>query len=342
MLTNKTFASLLGMIMTMAIISTASISPAIADVPGYWTTKSGKIWRNGFGQCWRTRDWKPEFAVAECEEGISMDSDKDGIPDDRDACPRSAPGVKVDARGCEVDSDGDGVVDSKDRCPGTPAGTAVDARGCKSADPDRDDSDGDGVVDGKDRCPSTARGVAVNADGCERDSDGDGVVDSRDRCPNTVSGARVNASGCEIDSDNDGIVDSRDKCAGTARGKKVDRQGCELEEVIVLKGVNFETSSDQLKGGSASVLDEMAETLKRYPEMVVEVAGYTDNRGAASFNRQLSQKRATSVANYLISKGVSASNLQAKGYGAESPIADNSTAAGRAKNRRVELHIIQQ
>lgn len=336
---SKTTTSLLGAIITTALIATASVSPAVADVPGYWTTKSGEIWRNGFGQCWRTHEWKPELAVAECEEGVVMDSDKDGIPDDKDSCPDSAPGVKVDARGCELDTDGDGVVDSQDRCPGTPPGTTVDATGCKTAE---SDSDGDGIVNSRDRCPDTPRGARVDANGCELDSDGDGVADSKDSCPDTPSGAKVDARGCEVDSDNDGIADSKDKCPGTASGKNVDRQGCELQEVIVLKGVNFETSSDQLKSNSFSVLDEMAATLKRYPNMVVEVAGYTDNRGAASFNKQLSQKRAASVADYLISKGVSADNLQATGYGAASPIADNSTAAGRAQNRRVELHILKQ
>jgi len=334
----KTSASLLGAVITMAIFSATIAPTASADVPGYWTTKSGEIWRNGFGQCWRTRYWQPEHAIAECENGVVTDSDKDGIPDDQDACPDSPVGGKVDARGCELDSDGDGIVDSRDRCPGTPAGNTVDTNGCKSAEPD---SDGDGVIDSQDRCPATPRGAAVNANGCERDSDSDGVVDHQDRCPSTPSGTRVNANGCETDSDDDGIVDSRDKCSGTASGKKVDRQGCELKEVIVLKGVNFETSSDQLKNGSSAVLDEIAETLKRYPDMVVEVAGYTDNRGAANFNKQLSRQRATSVANYLTSQGVSSDKLQAKGYGAESPIADNNTAAGRAQNRRVELHIIQ-
>ncbi len=335
----KTFVSLLATTITVVMISTAGISTAVAGTPGYWTTKSGEVWRSSSDQCWRTRFWKPEDAIAECEEGVLIDSDKDGVPDDKDSCPGSQPGVKVSARGCELDGDNDGIVDRLDRCPETPANAAVDAMGCKRVEAD---SDGDGIVNSKDRCPSTAPGASVDIYGCEADSDGDGVIDSQDRCPGTSTGIKVNATGCEEDSDRDGIVDSRDQCPNTASGKKIDAKGCELKEVIVLKGVNFETGSDQLKMGSSAALDEVADTLKRYPEMVVEVAGYTDNRGAASLNKALSQKRATATANYLISQGVAPGNLQAKGYGIESPIADNSTSTGRAQNRRVELRIIKQ
>ena len=341
-MSGKKFIPLLGMTLSVAIMSAATIPNAAAnDIPGYWTTKSGEIWRNGFEQCYRTRFWKPEHAIAECEGGkpASNDSDMDGIADDLDSCPNSKASVKVDARGCEIDSDGDGVADSLDRCPSTPAGATVTANGCKKT---AVDSDGDGIVDSNDRCPGTPSGATVNAKGCELDSDKDGIVDSKDRCPETAAGVKVGATGCALDSDSDGIVDSRDDCPGTGSGQKVDAKGCELGEVIVLKGVNFATSSDLLTGGSSDVLNNVANTLKRYPNMVVEVAGYTDNRGSASLNQALSLKRATSVANYLISQGVSSANLQAKGYGIESPIADNNTASGRAQNRRVELHIIQQ
>ena len=335
--------------MILVVISTGWTSTATAATPGYWTSTSGEIWRNGFGQCYRTQFWKPEHAIAECEGGkpadskmaataADSDSDMDGVTDAMDSCPNSKAGVKVDSRGCELDSDKDGVADSMDKCANSKSGAKVDARGCEF------DSDKDGIVDSKDRCLETPRGAAVNTNGCELDSDMDGVVDSKDRCPGTTEGVKVNASGCALvnDSDNDGVVDSRDECSGTASGQKVDAKGCELGEVIVLKGVNFATSSDMLKEGSSNVLDEVAETLKRYPNMVVEVAGYTDNRGSASLNQALSQKRAESVANYLIANGVSSANLKAKGYGIDSPIADNGTAAGRAQNRRVELHIIQQ
>ena len=235
-----------------------------------------------------------------------------------------------------ADSDGDGIVDNQDRCPDSPAGTKVNAQGCEL------DSDGDGVVDSKDRCPSSAAGTKVNAQGCELDSDGDGVVDSQDSCPTSPAGAKVNAQGCEIDSDSDGVIDSQDRCPNSKANAKVDSNGCEIPEVIILKGVNFETSSDRLTSNSIGILNGVAETLSHRSEIAIEVGGYTDNRGTAAANQKLSQKRAQAVANYLISRGVKAGQLTAKGYGAASPVADNKTEAGRAQNRRVELHILQK
>ncbi len=234
-----------------------------------------------------------------------------------------------------MDSDGDGVVDSQDRCPNSPAGAKVNAQGCEL------DSDGDGVVDSQDRCPNSPAGAKVNAQGCELDSDGDGVVDSQDRCPNSPAGAKVNAQGCELDSDGDGVVDSQDRCPTSKMGIKVDNNGCAIPEVIILKGVNFETSSDRLTSDSIGILNGVAETLLRRTEISIEVGGYTDNRGATSSNEKLSQKRAQAVAKYLASRGIKADRLTAKGYGESNPVADNNTETGRAQNRRVELQILE-
>src|SRR5581483_9214643 len=120
----------------------------------------------------------------------ALDTDHDGVPDKRDRCPNTPPGVQVDPRGCPVDSDADGVPDGIDKCPGTAKGVEVDATGCPI------DSDGDGVPDGLDKCPDTPAGAAVDASGCPVDSDGDGVLDGIDQCPNTPPGAPVNAFGC--------------------------------------------------------------------------------------------------------------------------------------------------
>lgn len=173
------------------------------------------------------------------------------------------------------------------------------------------------------------------------DSDGDGVPDSQDRCPNTPAGAKVDARGCEIDSDGDGVVDRLDKCPGTRPGVKVDANGCEIPDVVVLKGVTFATGSAQLTGNSTAILDEAAATLLKRGDVKTEVAGYTDNRGAPAGNRALSQRRSEAVMRYLVSKGVSAGNLSARGYGQENPVADNATEAGRAANRRVELRALR-
>jgi len=118
------------------------------------------------------------------------------------------------------DTDGDGVPDNKDACPGTPAGAVVDAQGCPR------DSDRDGVYDGLDACPNTVQGAEVDSRGCPKDSDGDGVYDGIDKCPGTPTGARVDAQGCPIDSDNDGVPDGIDQCPNTPAGATVDHSGC--------------------------------------------------------------------------------------------------------------------
>ncbi|TPW11748.1 MAG: OmpA-OmpF porin OOP family [Halothiobacillaceae bacterium] len=176
----------------------------------------------------------------------------------------------------------------------------------------------------------------------EGDADGDGVVDSKDRCPGTPTGVPVDAQGCPRDSDQDGVTDDKDACPDSKPGAQVDTKGCEIPEVLILKGVNFETASAVLKPESKEILDEVAASLKKHPAMVIEVAGHTDNRGGAAMNQKLSQSRAQSVLNYLVEQGVGKENLTAKGYGLTQPVADNNTSAGRASNRRVELHILQR
>jgi len=201
------------------------------------------------------------------------------------------------------------------------------------------DADGDNVPDSRDACPNTPAGQSVDARGCALDSDGDGVIDDQDRCPNTVRGAQVNAQGCERDDDSDGIVNRLDNCPNTSAGVPVDIRGCEIREVIELPGVNFETNSDRLLPGTETVLHEAAATLRRNPDLVVEVAGHTDSAGSDTHNAGLSERRAITVRDYLVSLGVGTGNLTSRGYGEGQPIADNATAEGRARNRRVELRI---
>lgn len=202
------------------------------------------------------------------------------------------------------------------------------------------DSDGDGVPDGRDRCPGTPAGVRVDGVGCPLDSDGDGVADYLDKCPGTPAGTAVDERGCPLDSDGDGVLDGDDDCPGTPPGTRVDIHGCELTAVIELRGVEFELNSAQLRPQSRSVLDDMAATLKKNADIAVEVAGHTDSSGSDAYNLDLSQRRAQSVADYLISQGVDAERLVVRGYGETQPVAPNGTAEGRARNRRVELRIL--
>lgn len=114
-----------------------------------------------------------------------------------------------------------------------------------------------------------------------------------------------------------------------------------VPDVVVLKGVNFANDSARLTPESMVILDDVAQRLNKRSDIRAEVAGHTDDRGAADYNRSLSQKRADSVRSYLVSKGVDSSRLTARGYGEDSPIADNKTSQGRAQNRRVELRALK-
>ncbi len=235
-----------------------------------------------------------------------------------------------------VDSDGDGVEDGSDNCPNTPAGAPVDAWGCEL------DSDGDGVKDSMDQCPGTPAGVTVDANGCPNDSDGDGVTDDKDQCPGTPAGEPVDANGCELDDDGDGVVNRLDECPGTPAGTQVDIRGCEIKEEIRLEGVNFQTNSDLLLPGAENILNDAAATLKKNPSIKVEVAGHTDSDGSAAYNESLSARRAQTVHDYLADAGIDVNRMSVRGYGESQPIADNSTSAGKAQNRRVVLRITER
>jgi len=113
------------------------------------------------------------------------------------------------------------------------------------------------------------------------------------------------------------------------------------ENKWVLVGVNFEFNSAKLMPEAYPILFYAVQALIQNPDLKVEIQGYTDNVGAESFNKQLSEKRALAVKNYLISRGVDLQRLKTTGMGSANPVADNKTASGRALNRRIEFKIIK-
>jgi OOP family OmpA-OmpF porin len=238
-----------------------------------------------------------------------------------------------------TDTDLDGVLDMWDECPDTPRGTQVSSSGCPLLDGDRD-ADGDRVPDNRDECPNTPVGAAVNNVGCELDSDRDGVPTGEDRCPSSRPGANVDMYGCENDGDSDGVPDHQDSCPRTRQGARVDVYGCEIEEIIHLPGLNFQTGQDVILPGAEYVLRDAAATLNKHPSLLIEVAGHTDDVGPGDINYSLSERRAVTVRDFLIRYGVDENRIAAVGYGEAQPIADNSTAEGRATNRRVELRVL--
>ncbi len=230
----------------------------------------------------------------------------------------------------EQDFDGDGLIGKNDDCPMI-AGPAT-TRGCP-------DSDGDGVRDSEDRCP-TMPGLPINQ-GCP-DTDGDGVFDDVDDC-RTVPGV-PEYRGCPApvqDSDGDGIPDSEDKCP-TIKGVK-EAQGCLPTEFDKFAGaiedITFDTNKATLKPKSFAILDEAVRLLNQYPTIMIDIHGHTDNQGPDAYNQTLSDNRAKAVLDYIVGKGIDPSRLSSRGFGESEPIAPNTTAAGRAKNRRTEFKI---
>jgi OmpA-OmpF porin, OOP family len=142
-----------------------------------------------------------------------------------------------------------------------------------------------------------------------------------------------------LDSDGDGVPDSIDQCPNTPKGDRVDAVGCTIKDEIKLERVHFATNSDVVLEDSIPTLDYGVATLKRYPQMVIEVRGHTDSTGSKPYNQALSQRRADSVMRYLKEHGVT-NQMTAKGYGQELPIASNATREGRLQNRRVSLRIV--
>ena len=113
--------------------------------------------------------------------------------------------------------------------------------------------------------------------------------------------------------------------------------------IVILKEIFFATGKDVIQKKSFPVVQAIADTLQAVPAIKkVGIEGHTDNKGAAAMNKKLSQDRADSVMRWLTEHGIVASRLEAHGYGLEKPIADNNTEEGRAANRRVEFHILEE
>jgi len=107
-----------------------------------------------------------------------------------------------------------------------------------------------------------------------------------------------------------------------------------------LKGVNFETGKADILPSSTKILEATVKGLQKFDSVSVEISGHTDNVGGLEFNEKLSQARADAVRNYLIRKGIAENRIKAVGYGFSRPRADNKTPEGRAKNRRIEISIL--
>jgi len=254
------------------------------------------------------------------------DTDGDGIYDWEDECPET-PGLP-EFNGCP-DTDGDGIEDRNDACPNTPG--LPEFNGCP-------DTDGDGIADPQDACPNTPGLPEFN--GCP-DTDGDGIADPDDECP-TVPGPAEN-NGCPWpDRDGDSVPDKDDLCPDVPG--TVANNGCpEITEAVrsvlrsYAKTIVFDTGKSTIKEQSEAVLSNIVDILNEYINANFLIEGHTDSVGSESLNQKLSEDRANSVMNYLISHGIGSSRLTHQGFGESKPIDSNKTRAGRANNRRVEI-----
>ncbi len=287
------------------------------------------------------------------------DTDGDGVQDRKDNCPDTPAGVAVDSKGCPLDKDGDTVPDYLDKCPVLAGLTELN--GCPDKDSDGiadgddkcpdvsglsrfdgcPDTDGDGIQDSEDRCPNIKGSDLFK--GCP-DTDGDGVQDSEDKCADTPRGVKVDASGCTADSDNDGIIDTEDACpnlAGVPANKGCPEVKAEVKQLFqrALQGIQFQTAKAVIKPVSYPILDAITKVMIDNPTYKLYIGGHTDNTGNDDTNMTLSQNRADAVAKYLITKGVDPLRISATGYGETTPVDTNNTAAGRARNRRVEFKV---
>jgi outer membrane protein OmpA-like peptidoglycan-associated protein len=257
---------------------------------------------------------------------VDPDRDKDGIPNERDACPDVAEDKDgfEDADGCpDPDNDKDGIVDADDRCPLV----AEDKDGFEDDDgcPDLD-NDQDGLPDAVDRCPLEPedKDGFEDDDGCpDLDNDQDGFPDAVDRCPlepETVNGFN----------DDDGCPDTQDLHVNG-------------DKIILEDRIHFDTDSAKVKMKSWPLVQHLADFLHDHPEYtLVHVGGHADATGSPEYNMMLSQARAQSVRDLLVRFGVESKRLTVEAYGQSRPRDPGDSSEARSANRRVEFEILDR
>jgi outer membrane protein OmpA-like peptidoglycan-associated protein len=254
------------------------------------------------------------------------------------------------------DRDKDGIKNSVDSCPDDPEDKDgfQDEDGCPDLDNDKD-----GIPDTSDQCandPEDKDGFE-DEDGCpDLDNDKDGILDKQDKCPNEPEDKDgfEDEDGCpDLDNDQDGVPDAQDKCPDekeTMNGY-ADDDGCPDAEQVRVVGdkivlddkVHFATNSSFIRPASYPLLERVAKLIEDNPTYVhIEVQGHTDERGPEEFNQRLSEGRANSVMEFLISKGIPRERLSSKGFGESQPILDQSSERAWYMNRRVEFKVTRE
>jgi len=237
------------------------------------------------------------------------DQDHDGVTDDKDECPDTPLGVKVDEKGCPKDRDKDGIPDYQDDCPDDPG--LPQFNGC----PDRD---GDGIMDKIDDCPDLPGIPKYN--GCP-DTDGDGVIDPNDLCPDTPLGVAVDKDGCPIDTDGDGLFDDVDHCP-TEYGP-LEYLGCPEPPEPVWPNMDqetppevfFETDIYELDSKAEEDLQKVVKYMFENSQMNIRLYGSADPRGSKEHNDMLSARRVDNVKKFLMRKGIPENRITIRALG---------------------------
>ena len=232
-----------------------------------------------------------------------MDTDSDGLSDGDEV-------LKHKTDPLREDSDNDGISD-------------LDEITKTKSNPTKSDSDDDGLKDG-DELNKYKTSIT------DKDTDNDGLTDGDEIF-------KYNTNPLKEDTDEGTVSDKVEVDRGTNPLNPEDDVILDVSAPMVLEGVTFASGSAELTPESEYILKRALVTLNVYPDMTVEIRGHTDNVGKASSNLRLSERRANSVRNWIINKGVDPNRVVAKGYGEQNPIADNNSAEGRRLNRRIEF-----
>lgn len=184
---------------------------------------------------------------------------------------------------------------------------------------------------------NTAKGATIGAAGGALL--GNVVAGSGHRTTGTLLGAAIGATVGGLVGHNMDQQEAQLRQQMASSGVSVDRQGDTIH-LQAPEAITFTSGRADLKPAFYPVLDKLADSLRQYPDTVVQIEGHTDSSGSASQNQMLSENRANNVRSNLMQRGIPGSRLVAVGYGASRPLASNDTASGRAQNRRVEILIV--
>jgi outer membrane protein OmpA-like peptidoglycan-associated protein len=201
-----------------------------------------------------------------------------------------------------------------------------------NTDPLKKDTDGDNLTDGDEI-------TVYNTNALMPDTDQDGLTDGDEITHYTTNPLIADTDNGSV---NDGVEVQRGSNPLDPEDDVPKVEVLEIEEEkIVLEGVTFEINSSEILPASETILIKAYNTLIEYPDLIVEIHGYTDNTGTRAYNLILSQARAESVKRWLVNRGIDASRITAKGFGPDNPIATNDTDEGRQQNRRIEFVVVE-